>query len=66
MTLVTLFVTKLPLSPKGVLLALYKSAGSLLDPGQAAESVSGGSHIVLLGWLFFVLVSKSCPRLRHA
>jgi hypothetical protein len=31
MTLVTLFVTKLPLSPKGVLLALFKYAMSILN-----------------------------------
>lgn len=31
MTVVTLFVTKLPLSPKGVLLALFKYAMSILN-----------------------------------
>ena len=38
-----------------------RSFGSILDPGQAVESISGGSHIVLLGWLFFVLVPRLVP-----
>ena len=49
-----------------------RSFGSILDPGQAVESISGGSHIVLLGWLFFRAgtpssappVPRWCPLLR--
>ena len=56
MSAVTLFVTALPKTPKGLLLALWRSFANLTDPGQAPETIGAGAHIAVLGYLFFILV----------
>jgi hypothetical protein len=55
--LVVLFVTALPKTPGGLVLAVWRSWMNLLDPGQAPETTSAASHVAVLGFLFFVLVA---------
>jgi hypothetical protein len=56
MGLVTLFVTTLPKTPRGLLRALWLSFASLFDPGQSPEAIGPGAHIAVLGYLFFIVV----------
>ncbi len=51
-----------PTGPSGYLLAFWKSLAGLMDPGQNTEAISPGSHIILLGWLFFMIVITPAPR----
>jgi hypothetical protein len=67
MSVVSFFVNSLPRTPNGVFTAIWGSMASLFDAGQVPKVRGGGSHIILVGWLFFILVSTSVrPSQQHA
>ena len=56
MSVVVMLDSALPKTPVGLVRSLWRSFATLTDPGQSPEPASTGSHIAVLGYLFFILV----------
>ena len=59
MSVVNFFLNSHSWTPEGISKVFWVSMASLLDIGQVPSTKGAGSHIVLLGWLFFILV-RTC------
>ena len=62
MSAVNFFLNSHSWTPEGVSKVFWVSMASLLDIGQVPSTKGAGSHIVLLGWLFFILVRLFYPQ----